>query len=114
MPSIPTAKPSTSSITKEASKYPHLGINELFNKLRSTTEFSRHSNDRNPENSLVDNESVDLDQTTNGPYDNARVELHDDPAAMVDHRVKEDDGYMSTIEPETVTTFSDSYNSYNH
>lgn len=95
-----------------------MGINELFSKLRSTTEFSRRIDDADSktENSIVENQSVDLDQTTNGPYDNvhAKVELQDDPAAMVDHRVRDEDNYASTIEPEAVTTFSDSYNPYNH
>lgn len=85
-----TARPFTSSPSTESSKYVHLGINELLKKLRSTTV--------NPGDA-----DVDLGKTTNGPYDSisVNVELHDDPAALMDHRVNED--YVSTIVPDTAT-----------
>lgn len=85
-----TARPFTSSPSTESSKYVHLGINELLKKLRSTTV--------NPGDA-----DADLEKTTNGPYDSisANVELHDDPAAIVDNHASED--YVSTIEPDAVT-----------
>lgn len=87
-PTTTTAKPFTSSPSTESSKYVHLGINELLKKLRSTT---------------VNPGDADLGKTTNGPYDSIsiNVELHDDPAAMMDHRVNED--YVSTIVPDAAT-----------
>lgn len=85
-----TVKPFTSSPSTESSKYVHLGINELLKKLRSTTV--------NPGDA-----DTDLGKTTNGPYDSlsANVELHDDPAAMMDRHANED--YVSTIEPDAAT-----------
>lgn len=67
-----------------------MGINELLKKLRSTTV--------NPGDA-----DTDLEKTTNGPYDSisANVELHDDPAAIMDHHTNED--YVSTIEPDAIT-----------
>lgn len=81
-----TARPFASSQSTEGGKYVHLGINEILKKLRSTT---------------VNPGDGDIEKTTNGPYDSipANVELHDDPAAMVDTN----DDYVSTIEPDAAT-----------
>lgn len=89
-------------------------INELLKKLRSTTAFPAQGDDVDADGD-TGKQSLDLEKTTNGPYDNmhVNVELQDDPAAMADNQVKSEN-YVSTIEPDTVTTFPGSFNPSSH
>lgn len=57
---------------------------------------------------FLPDKEIDLEKSTNGPYDNFNLhaELQDDPAANMDQNSQ--DGYVSTIEPEKLTTIIDS------
>lgn len=50
----------------------------------------------------LNNKEIDLEQSTNGPYENynTNVEMQDEPAV-------EDEGYISTIPPEKETGFNE-------
>lgn len=85
-----------------------MGINELISKLRSSTSAPVHSkSDDVDSNTANEKEDAEVELATNGPYDNlhSNVEMHDDPSALVDHYTQDED-YVSTLEPDTVTTFA--------
>lgn len=91
-----------------------MGINELLKKLRSTTAFPTQGDEVDADGD-AEKQILDPEKTTNGPYDNMHinVELQDDPAAMADNHVR-NENYVSTIEPDTVTTLPGSFNPSSH
>lgn len=72
--------------------------------MQSLTEPDRDLSDRHPV--FLHNKDIDLEQSTNGPYDNFNVHaaMQDDPSSGTE----EQGGYISTIEPEKVTLVSSS------
>ena len=64
------------------------------------------------DDSAVLSDKENLEQSTNGPYDNFNVnaELQDDPSAIAEQA---QEGYVSTIVPEKLTTLIDSSNPSN-
>ncbi|KAL3290146.1 hypothetical protein HHI36_023510 [Cryptolaemus montrouzieri] len=100
-----TLAPPTSSSTESIDNN---NISNLISKILSSpmqtlTEPERGMADRHPV-FLHSNKDIDLEQSTNGPYDNfnSHVELQDDPSSGTE----EQEGYVSTIEPEKVTFVS--------
>lgn len=91
-----------------------MGINELLKKLRSTTAFPAQSDEVDTDGD-TEKQTLVLENTTNGPYDNMHinVELQDDPAAMADNLVR-NENYVSTIEPDMVTTLPGSFKPSSH
>lgn len=84
----------------------------MLSKYRRTT-IGTDKVDDNTALLRNDKEDVDIEKSTNGPYDSnfhANVELQDDPVASVAENQKPDDEYVSTIEPDTVTVLARSFN----
>ncbi|KAF5305998.1 hypothetical protein FQR65_LT07491 [Abscondita terminalis] len=106
--STTTSLPSSSTL--EQVKYKPMGINELINKLKSSTFVPAHPDDVDSNTAVpVRDEDAEVEQATNGPYDNyhSNVEMQDDPIANV-HRNNNDETDLSTIQPDMVTMFAGS------
>ncbi|KAJ3640068.1 hypothetical protein Zmor_003387 [Zophobas morio] len=100
-PAVTTTQPTT---TTENFKNNFVHIAKLMNKLRVK--------DAKLDDSAVLSDKENLEQSTNGPYDNFNVnaELQDDPSAIAEQA---QEGYVSTIVPEKLTTLIDSSNPSN-
>ncbi|KAK9890474.1 hypothetical protein WA026_010557 [Henosepilachna vigintioctopunctata] len=99
-----TTTASTSSTSSTESIFNN-NISNLISKIISSpmqtlTETDRGTADRHPV-FLHTSKDIDLEQSTNGPYDNfnSHVEMQDDPSPGTENQ----EGYVSTIEPEKVT-----------
>jgi len=89
-----------STTTTENIKNNFIHLTSLMNKLRLSTQASRKS-DRKENPVFLPNKEIDLEQSTNGPYDNSNSyngEMQDDPS------ISNDDNYASTIEPEKIVS----------
>jgi hypothetical protein len=105
----PTATTTQHTPTTESIKNNFIHISKLINKLRSTTQVAKKSSDGKPDDLVIMADKENLEQSTNGPYDNfnSHAELQDDPAALAE---QSQEGYVSTIQPEKLTTLIDSSN----
>ncbi|XP_044256707.1 uncharacterized protein LOC123006351 isoform X2 [Tribolium madens] len=104
----PTVTTTQSTPTTENIKNNFIHISNIINKLRST-QSTKKSDKLDDSAILTDKEN--LEQSTNGPYDNfnSHDELQDDPAAIADQA----SDYVSTIQPEKLTTIDPSNPSMN-
>ncbi|KAF5294807.1 hypothetical protein FQA39_LY00291 [Lamprigera yunnana] len=105
-----TTTPQPSSSTPEQAKFKPMGINELINKLKSSTFVPAHSDDVETNTAVpVRDEDAEVEQATNGPYDSfhSNLEMQDDPSAFNSHNDK-DENDASTHQPDMVTMFAGS------